>query len=202
MANTSEQIYGNVKVVRNGSYKWGVTDLDGNVIVPFGKYAWIDGFERGLARVRGLGQLHYFKNVILTIGDNNEVTTDPDRIRQLNEEEYKAHPERFSKWGIINEKGEEVLPVEYEEIWNFVGKNYDTIVVKKNGIEQKIFFHDLNPSLPKSDISSRRNTGSFDDYGRNYDEYAGSYAQDVMGYSDDVINDAFDGDADAYWNID
>ena len=46
MANTSEQIYGNVKVVRNGSYKWGVTDLDGNVIVPFGKYAWIDGFER------------------------------------------------------------------------------------------------------------------------------------------------------------
>ena len=89
MANTSEQIYGNVKVVRNGSYKWGVTDFDDNVIVPFGKYAWIDGFERGLARVRGLGQLHYFKNVILTIGDNNEVTTDPDRIRQLNEEECR-----------------------------------------------------------------------------------------------------------------
>ncbi len=41
-----------------------------------------------------------------------------------------------------------------------------------------------------------------DDYGTHYGEYAGSYAQDVMGYSDDVINDAFDGDPDAYWNID
>ena len=40
------------------------------------------------------------------------------------------------------------------------------------------------------------------DYGTHFGEYAGSYAQDVMGYSDDVINDAFDGDPDAYWNID
>ena len=39
-------------------------------------------------------------------------------------------------------------------------------------------------------------------YGSHYGEYAGSYAQDVMGYSDDVIDDAFDGDPDAYWNID
>lgn len=36
----------------------------------------------------------------------------------------------------------------------------------------------------------------------NYGEYAGTYAQDEMGYSDDLINDAFEGDPDAYWNID
>lgn len=41
-----------------------------------------------------------------------------------------------------------------------------------------------------------------DDYGTRYGEYAGTYAQDVAGYSDDVINDAFDGEPDAYWNID
>lgn len=41
-----------------------------------------------------------------------------------------------------------------------------------------------------------------DDYGTHYGDYAGSYAQDVAGYSDDVINDAFDGEPDAYWNID
>lgn len=39
-------------------------------------------------------------------------------------------------------------------------------------------------------------------YNTHYGEYAGSYAQEVMGYSDDFINDAFDGDPDAYWNID
>lgn len=36
----------------------------------------------------------------------------------------------------------------------------------------------------------------------SYDRYCGSYAQDVMGYSDDDIDTIFDGDPDAYWNID
>lgn len=35
-----------------------------------------------------------------------------------------------------------------------------------------------------------------------YDRYNGSYAQDKMGYSDDDIDTIFDGDPDAYWNID
>lgn len=35
-----------------------------------------------------------------------------------------------------------------------------------------------------------------------YDRYNGSYAQDEMGYSDDDIDTIFDGDPDAYWNID
>lgn len=49
---------------------------------------------------------------------------------------------------------------------------------------------------------------SYDDneyHNDNYDEfgrYRGSYAQDVMGYSDDDIDTIFDGDPDAYWNID
>lgn len=49
----------------------------------------------------------------------------------------------------------------------------------------------------------------FDDCGYNddydsptYGRYGGSYAQDVMGYSDDDIDTIFDGDPDAYWNID
>ena len=46
---------------------------------------------------------------------------------------------------------------------------------------------------------------SYDAYegeSRTYDEFAGSYAQDVMGYSDEEIYDVFDGEPDAYWNID
>lgn len=42
----------------------------------------------------------------------------------------------------------------------------------------------------------------YDPYEQSYDEYAGSYAQDVEGYSDQEIDDIFDGDPDAYWNID
>jgi hypothetical protein len=42
-------------------------------------------------------------------------------------------------------------------------------------------------------------------YDRDYDtyeRYSGTYAQDEAGYSDDDIDTIFDGDADAYWNID
>ena len=37
---------------------------------------------------------------------------------------------------------------------------------------------------------------------RTYNRYNGTYAQDVAGYSDDDIDTIFDGDPDAYWNID
>lgn len=35
-----------------------------------------------------------------------------------------------------------------------------------------------------------------------YDKYSGSWAQEEMGYSDDDIDTIFDGDPNAYWNID
>ena len=33
------------------------------------------------------------------------------------------------------------------------------------------------------------------------DEYAGTYAHDVAGFSDEDIDSIFDGEPDAYWNI-
>ena len=36
------------------------------------------------------------------------------------------------KWGIINEKGEVVLPIEYNSIWGFYKKTYPTIVLEKS----------------------------------------------------------------------
>lgn len=37
---------------------------------------------------------------------------------------------------------------------------------------------------------------------RHFDRYAGTHAQDAEGYSDEEIDSIFDGDPDAYWNID
>ena len=62
-----------------------------------------------------------------------------------------------------------------------------------------MFFDDLIPKEPSCEFTEEQYQ---DDYGTHYGEFEGSYAQDVMGYSDDVINDAFEGDPDAYWNID
>lgn len=42
----------------------------------------------------------------------------------------------------------------------------------------------------------------FCDEGLTYRRYNGSYAQDIEGWSDDDIDIVFEGDPDAYWNID
>ena len=52
MVYRNEHIYGDRIVAQRSDFKWGVCDLSGSVIVPFGKYDWIDGFEKGLARVK------------------------------------------------------------------------------------------------------------------------------------------------------
>lgn len=56
--------------------------------------------------------------------------------------------------------------------------------------------------ISSSPFKKENDRYSYDSYGRHFGEFSGSYAQDVMGYSDDIINDAFEGDPDAYWNID
>lgn len=114
----------------------------------------------------------------------------------------------LAKQGIINELGEEVVPLEYN-VWKFYGKDFPSIVIETNaGNKHKIPYNRLknNPlsviarlqSMNKAEIVKECN----DTYGQNYHEFSGSYAQDVMGYSDDVINEAFEGDPDMYWNID
>ena len=50
-------------------------------------------------------------------------------------------------------------------------------------------------------INSERKM-SYYDYDEYEDEYAGTYAHDVEGFSDEDTDTIFDGDTDAYWNID
>ena len=58
-------------------------------------------------------------------------------------------------------------------------------------------------NLEDEDYEEFDNRSFYDDCeAPTYGRYAGSYAQDEMGYSDDDIDTIFDGDPDAYWNID
>ena len=134
MKNIVEKNYGEVTVVENSDYKWGVIDSKGNEIVKFGKYDWIEDFEQGLCRVK-------------------------------------------------------------------IGKQSSTRVVK-NGIAREVYFHDLNPSLPKRGAKSHNYNDEYLGERKTYDDYNGTYVQDVMRWSDQEINDALDGEPDAYWNID
>lgn len=190
--------YGNVTVVENKYYQWAVIDNQGNVLVPFGKYGWIDGFDSGLARVRTHTNAELVREATAEFFDLPAGQVGIVCDNHCNEKTGNV----ITKWGIINEKGEEVLPVEYDDIWNFYGKSRWSTNVVKDGHTSEVYFHDLNPSLPVHVSSSFRNNWDYyEDYDHYY-EYAGTYAQEVMGYSDEDIDDVFDGDPDAYWNID
>lgn len=95
--------------VQNTSHQYGVVALHGQEIIPFGRYIWISGFDKGLARVIG--------KVIGSDGIAKE------------------------RWGLIDEDGNEVLPLEYEDIWNFYGKDYSSVPIIKDGKQERF---DLN----------------------------------------------------------
>lgn len=191
--------------VQSKDYKWGVVDEDDNIIVPFGKYNWIDGFQNGFAKV---------------IGHNDNAAPFFRSYRSDGSKKVTEH-------GIIDENAKEILRPGKFCVWKFYDKDFDTIRLTRDGQEADIPFEffarlsaicsgEYNPDdyeledleeydedEEDVDYTDEPECDSYmSDYGTNYGEYAGTYAQDVMGYSDDVINDAFDGEPDAYWNID
>ena len=126
---TKSPINSTLTVVQDNEYKWGAIDEHGNVVIPFGKYAWIDGFQNGLAKVIGFNDTMSPNLVAIFDSDLNEVK---DR--------------RVSEQGIVNESGEEVPPLKYNR-WKSYGKDYPTIKYFKGEEEHTVSFQSLNPSL-------------------------------------------------------
>lgn len=190
--NRIEKRYKDVIVVQHSDYKWGVIDTNGNIIVPFGKYGWIDGFDSGLARVRSHGHSGRVGNELLIIKDfdNWDVVEGKDNIQRYHDEDRLNNPQKYAKWGIINKEGEEVLPVEYDDIWNFLGKGRLSTKVVKNGAESDVYFHDLNPSLP---IRGTRTDTSYHDDLESIDNYSSiNNCYDCEGnFDEERLEDAF-----------
>ena len=140
--------YGDLYVIEHQDGQYGVVDSEGHVIVPFGKYGWIDKFSHGLARVRTEGDPGRYKGkyMIIDMAPYREIRGEKN-IREYIAEDRKQHPDKYAKWGIINEKGEEVLPVEYDDVWGFYGKDIDFTTVEKDGKSKRIAFEKLNPTL-------------------------------------------------------
>ena len=143
----SEKEYGNLTIIELTKSRFGIR-CNAGFIVPFGKYEWIEGFDHGLSRVRTHGLTGYTKNITAIFHDDwNEITD--RKIIEEKEAEYRIkHPEKYAKWGIIDETGKEVLPTEYDEIWKFYGKNRLSTKVVRDGVEYEIYFHSLNSSIP------------------------------------------------------
>lgn len=195
-----ETIYGKVKVVvKNGEY--GVTDLDDNVIVPFGKYDWIEGFDFGLSRVRTKGIHNHPESWVpyncTSQKEYNEQMAEIKEEGRKYEEDRRQHNERYSKWGIINEKGEEVLPVEYDEVWGFMGRGYASTNVEKDGLTRRVYFSDLISSEAEEKAEEDNNGSYCDDY-REYYEEPYDWKADTW----DALTDGMYGDMPEGWDGD
>lgn len=173
-------LYSNCYTLHSRTKGYSVIDFQGNVIIPFGKYNYIDGFDTGLARVK--------------IGSTTNGLSNSDSL-----------------WGIIDEGGNENLEPIYANIWNFYNKSrMYTKVIQGDGREFEFHFKDrtlkysgYQRDKDKEFEDGMRDYQSLMNYKENtYEDFNGSYAQDIMDYSDQDIYDAFDGDPDAYWNID
>ncbi len=154
--------FNDVSVIERKDGLWGVMHKDGDEIVPFGKYDLIEPFYMGLARVK-IGKASVGKS------------------------------ENHGKycWGIINIYGEEVVPVEYTELWQFHLKQKSRIRLAKDVSYSWLNLYDIAPYPYNIETD---NNGCIIDA-----EYLDAIRVD---YRNDDIMDAFDGDPDAMWNID
>ena len=80
---------------------------------------------------------------------------------------------------------------------------YDTVLSDSNhfvvGCANRLHNHAV--PLHRQTKNGGKNMRYNDDWYED-DEFAGTYAHDEAGYSDEDIWDIFDGEPDAYWNID
>lgn len=99
-------------VTQDSFGQWGVIDLSGNIIVPKGKYAKIDGFKFNLAKVKRVNTVIHWEDM---------------------SEDY------YDTFGIIDINGNEVVECEYDTIYKFYGNDKWYTTMFKDGKSAK--FH-------------------------------------------------------------
>lgn len=84
---------------------------------------------------------------------------------------------------------------------NFYGKNKYIIQIRDGETIEKVSLGELIKNYQHYIRHKHYPTKSYKDF-NTFEEFKNTYAQREMGFSDEEINDAFDGEADAAWNID
>ena len=118
----------------------------------------------------------------------NEIIISTAEYEDIDTADDYISVKRNGKYGLYSPSGDKLYPCIYDSIQMSWGGE---LILSKDGEEEKLNHYSKQHSY---------NHGSYEK--PSYGRYAGSYAQDEAGYSDDEIDTIFDGDPDAYWNID
>lgn len=106
------------------------------------------------------------------------------------------------RYGFIDINGEKITPPLYSEV-----KSFDVVEQKaKVYIDKYYNYVNLNGELLADWLPRRDNVPTHFNDAQNeeqhYNRYNRTYAQAYEGWSDEEIDEAFDGNPEAYWNID
>ena len=115
----------------NDKGKFGYVDKDGNLVIPF-KYTEASPFENGLARVKNGSKFGFINEKGEPVGKikySYAMYFNGDFCRVAVGGKFKDGLFTDGKWGFIDRQGNEILPVEYDEIGNF--ENGFAYIMKK-----------------------------------------------------------------------
>lgn len=164
----------NILTVRDKDLKYGVIDIKGREIVPFGKYHYISGFDYGLARVA------------------HTLPGEEKKWGIIDMEGKEILPLKYNEIWNFYDKG---LTDTY------VSKGLGGCGVEREcRYKFNLYTHELlplkNKQSQKKDLQSDQNTS--DKKIISWAKYRGSYEQDVIGWSDGFIDSVLDGGSDTY----
>jgi hypothetical protein len=127
------------------TFTWGLFDLNGSLLVPFGLYDQIFGVNSiGLilaSKLRSRGALDLNGNIIIPF---NFDWMDYDFYDGLARVIIYVNSEK--RWGIINLKGEYVVDPIYDNIWSFSTK-YRSVKAIKNNLSTEIDLSTIRKAL-------------------------------------------------------
>ena len=109
------------------SYNWGVMDSNGQLIIDTEYMDITISDTRSLFTLHSRGHGYCVVNrtgkTIIPYGKYHYITGFWRGFCRVAKQEYTPGCLPIQKWGIVDEYGNEVIPVEYDDIWNFYGKN-------------------------------------------------------------------------------
>ena len=183
-------------IVRNRDNKWGIVDAANNIISDLIYTGYVKHLRSPLI-YKTSAEIFLDNNgyVLVSLSNGAQLTSHYEYIH-FDGWHYKV--QNKGKYGVYDKDGLCIIPCEYDYIGPLIGNIY----VRKNGTEGYIVNGTFIQNEQNGEKKSAKGTVYTPKDRATYNNYHGSYAQDEMGYSDDDIDSIFDGDPNAYWNID
>lgn len=193
--------------------KYKVVDLSSEEeTIPYGEYTFIQPNGRFLevSNGHGKGLIDVHNNIIIPLCHTWISREECGAFRVIVDEKIEDNIKK--SYGLFDADGTVLIPLQECRISPLKYPNNPQVDVYDSDGHHKYLLSDLREEAAarmadddeeeyEEDYEEYEDY-DYDDYGTHFGRYAGTYAQDVAGYSDDVIDDVFEGDPDAYWNID